>query len=67
MSDLALAFVEAFDRRWPSEEELRGLVSRNVRFGGRPDVIRPRGSERDLDGLIAGIEAAQAAACAVAA
>ena len=39
MSDLALAFVEAFDRRWPSEQELRGLVSRNVRFVARADVV----------------------------
>jgi len=67
MTDLALAFVEAFDRRWPSEDELRGLVSRNGRFVARPDLLKPTGSERDLDGLIAGIEAARAAACAIAA
>jgi hypothetical protein len=66
MSDLALAFVEAFDRRWPSEQELRGLVSRNVRFVARADVTKPAANERDLDGLIAGIEAARAAACAIA-
>jgi hypothetical protein len=62
MTDLALAFVEAFDRRWPSEEELRGLVG----FVAPADLLKPRGSERDLDGLIAGIEAARAAACAIA-
>lgn len=66
MSDLTLAFVDAFDRRWPSEEELRGLVSRSVRSVARPGLMKPRGSERGLDGLIAGIEAARAAACAIA-
>ena len=66
MTDLAVAFVEAFDRRWPSEDELRGLVSRNVGFAAPADLLEPTGSRRDLDSLIAGIEAARAAAGAIA-
>jgi hypothetical protein len=62
MTDLALAFVAAFDRRWPSEDELRGLV----RFAAPADLLRPSANQPDLDGLIAGIDAARAAACAIA-
>jgi hypothetical protein len=55
--DRVLAFVAAFDRRWPSEEELRGLVAPNVRFVERPNLVNPAGSERDLSGMVSGIAA----------
>jgi hypothetical protein len=54
--DRVLAFVAAFDRRWPSEEELRGLVAPDVRFVERPNLINSAGSESDLNGMLAGIE-----------
>src|SRR4051812_43731900 len=50
-------FLAAFDRRWPTEDELDELVAADVRFVERPNVINPGGSERDLQGMRAGIEA----------
>jgi SnoaL-like domain len=52
-----LAFVAAFDRRWPSEEEIRALLARDVRFVERPNLVNPAGSERDAEGIVAGVAA----------
>jgi SnoaL-like domain len=53
----ALAFVAAFDRRWPTEEELRSLLAPDVRFVERPNLLNPPGGERDLAGILAGAAA----------
>src|SRR3954447_2631964 len=50
-------FLAAFDRRWPTEDELDELLAADVRFVERPNLINPAGSERDLRGMRAGIEA----------
>lgn len=55
--DRALAFVGAFDRRWPDEEEIRGLLAPDARFVERPNLLSPSGGERDRAGIIAGIAA----------
>jgi hypothetical protein len=51
------AFVAAFDRRRPSEEELRALLAPEVRFVERPNLVNPAGSERDAEGIVAGVAA----------
>ena len=40
-------FLAAFDRRWPSVDELAELVAPDVRFVERPNLINPEGSERE--------------------
>lgn len=50
-------FLAAFDRRWPTADELDGLLSSDVRFVERPNLINPAGSERDADQMRAGLEA----------
>ena len=49
-------FLAAFDRRWPTEEELAELLAPEVRFVERPNLVNPNGSERDAAGMRAGIE-----------
>src|SRR3954452_13265187 len=53
-------FLAAFDRRWPTDDELDELLAADVRFVERPNLINPGGSERDLRGMRAGIEAGRA-------
>jgi ketosteroid isomerase-like protein len=50
-------FLAAFDRRWPAEDELAELLGPNIRFTERPNLINPRGSERDRAAMRAGLEA----------
>ena len=53
---VVLRFLVAFDRRWPTEDELAELVAPDIRFIERPNLINPGESERDAAGLRAGIE-----------
>lgn len=39
----------------PSEDDIRQLVTPDVRFVERPNLVNPTGSERDLAGMLAGI------------
>ena len=48
-------FLAAFNRRWPTEDELTALVAADVVFVERPNLINPRGSERDATAMRAGI------------
>ena len=50
-------WLAAFDRRWPTEGELEELLASEVRVVERPNLVSPRGSERDLPAMRAGIEA----------
>jgi ketosteroid isomerase-like protein len=50
-------FLAAFDRRWPTEDELASVLDPDVRFVERPNLVNPAGSERDAAALRAGIEA----------
>ena len=49
-------FLAAFDRRWPTQDELEELLAPEVRFIERPNLINPGGSERDAAATRAGIE-----------
>src|SRR5262249_34056516 len=48
-------FLAAFDRRWPTEDELDELLAPGVRFVERPNLINPAGSERDLRAMRAAL------------
>ena len=48
-------FLAAFDRRWPTDEELDELLAPDVRFIERPNLINPKGGDRDAAGMRAGI------------
>jgi ketosteroid isomerase-like protein len=50
-------FLAAFDRRWPTEAELDELLAPDVRFVERPNLVSPRGGERDAAAIRAGVEA----------
>src|SRR3954454_1413799 len=50
-------FLAAFDRRWPAADELAELLGPHIRFTERPNLINPRGSERDRGAMRAGLEA----------
>jgi ketosteroid isomerase-like protein len=50
-------FLQAFDRRWPTELELDELLTDDVRFVERPNLVNPLGSERDARQMRLGIEA----------
>jgi len=52
-------FLAAFDRRWPTGDELDLLLSPDIRFVERPNLINPAGSERDAEQIKAGLEAGQ--------
>jgi ketosteroid isomerase-like protein len=49
-------FLAAFDRRWPTDEELAELVDLDVRFVERPNLVNPAGSERDAASMRAGLD-----------
>jgi ketosteroid isomerase-like protein len=49
-------FLSAFDRRWPTEDELAELVAPEVRVVERPNLINPAGSERDAAAMRAALE-----------
>lgn len=53
--DVVERFLAAFDRRWPTEDELAELVSPDIRFIERPNLLSPRGSERDAAAMRAGV------------
>src|SRR4051812_39878890 len=57
----AVAIVErwlaVFDRRWPSKAELDELLAPDARFVEHPNLVSPRGGERDREAMEAGIEA----------
>ena len=48
-------FLAAFDHRWPTADDLEFLAP-DVRFIERPNLMNPRGSERDARSLSAAIE-----------
>src|SRR5262245_18816048 len=48
-------WLAAFDRRWPTEDELGELLAPEVVFVERPNMLSPFGSERDADAMRAGI------------
>jgi ketosteroid isomerase-like protein len=50
-------FLAAFDRRWPTEEELSSLLAPDVRFVERPNLVNPAGGTRDAAALRAGLDA----------
>src|SRR5262245_31332740 len=50
-------FLAAFDGRWPTDTELDELVAPEVRFVERPNLVNPKGGERDAAAMRAGIEA----------
>ena len=50
-------FLAAFDRRWPTDEELAELLAPDVRFIERPNLVNPTGSVRDAEAMRAGVEA----------
>jgi SnoaL-like protein len=54
--DAVERFLRAFDRRWPSEDELAALIAPDIRFIERPNLINPAGSERDAAAMHAGLE-----------
>jgi len=49
-------FLAAFDRRWPSDEELAELLAPDVRFVERPNLLKPAGGERDAAAIGAALE-----------
>ena len=54
--DVVERWLAAFDRRWPTEEELDGLLAPDVVFVERPNLLNPVGGERDRAAMLAGIE-----------
>ena len=48
-------WLAAFDRRWPTEEELTTLLAPDVVFVERPNLLSPSGSVRDAEAMRAGI------------
>ena len=50
-------WLEVFDRRWPSKAELDELLTPDARFVEHPNLVSPRGGERDREAMEAGIEA----------
>lgn len=49
-------FLAAFNRRWPTQDELAALVAPDVVFIERPNLMNRAGSERDAAAMRAGIE-----------
>jgi ketosteroid isomerase-like protein len=49
-------FLAAFDRRWPTAEELSELLAPDVRLVERPNLLNPTGGERHAAAVRAGIE-----------
>ena len=54
-------FLAAFDHRWPGEEELRELLTEDVCFVERPNLVNPRGSTRDAAAMRSGARSGRAA------
>jgi ketosteroid isomerase-like protein len=50
-------FLASFDHRWPGEEELRELLTEDVCFVERPNLVNPSGSTRDAAAMRSGLEA----------
>jgi ketosteroid isomerase-like protein len=50
-------FLAAFDHRWPGDEELGELVTEDVCFVERPNLVNPSGSTRDAATMQSGLEA----------
>jgi ketosteroid isomerase-like protein len=50
-------FLAAFDRRCPTDAELDELLAPDVRFVERPNLVNPKGGERDAAAVRAGIAA----------
>ncbi len=50
-------FLAAFDQRWPTDAELDELLTADVRFVERPNLVNPAGSERDAQAVRDGIAA----------
>ncbi len=55
-SEVVERFLAAFDRRWPTEEELSGLLDPDVRFVERPNLLNPAGGTRDAQAIRASLE-----------
>ena len=53
-------FLDAFNNGWPTEEDLDELVTTDVRFIERPNLVNPSGSERDAAAMRAGLQAGRA-------
>lgn len=53
-------FLAAFSDRWPTHDEIRAIVTPDVVFVERPNLVNPTGGERDLAGMLAGADAGQA-------
>jgi ketosteroid isomerase-like protein len=53
--DVVNRFLAAFDRRWPTDDELDQLLAPEVHFVERPNLVNPAGSERDAASMRAGI------------
>lgn len=51
------AWLAAFNDRWPTHDEVRALVTADVVFVERPNLVNPGGSARDLAGILAGVDA----------
>jgi ketosteroid isomerase-like protein len=50
-------FLAAFTRRWPTIADLDELVAPDVRFVERPNLVNPKGGERDAAAIRTGIDA----------
>jgi hypothetical protein len=50
-------FLASFDRRWPTRAEFDALLTPDVRFVERPNLVNPTGGERDIDAMLAGVDA----------
>ena len=50
-------FIGAFDRRWPEPGELESLLTDDVEFVERPSLVSPAGSVRNLEAILAGVNA----------
>ena len=48
-------FLTAFNRRWPTEDELATLLAPEVVFVERPNLLSPAGGERDAAAMRAGM------------
>src|SRR6188508_878655 len=48
-------WLAAFDRRWPTEDDLAALLAPDVVFVERPNLLNPVGGERDAAAMRAGI------------
>src|SRR5262245_2492060 len=49
--------LAAFDRRWPTVAELDELLAPEIHFVERPNLVNPKGGERDAAAIRAGVEA----------